>query len=557
MSKTILSNIAISLSGGGYRAAAFHLGTLSFLDFIRLPNQKATTSLLDATKVISTISGGTITGVMWAQSKYKGEDFSLFYQRLYKVLKEDQLLNQAFEKLNTTSKWTNQYKATNLINSFSEVYNDHLFEGANFEIFLSKAPKVPPPIHVVFNGTEFNNGLAFRFQNSGDFGNGQIKFPSKKIGSILLGDIVAASSCFPIGFEPLRFPNDFVSKTSDLFIDWFKKYKHPAFVMDGGIIDNQGIRGVKLADERIDEEIDLYIISDVEGKSIKPLVVDTKELPAANASFFRRIFSFFRLVPMTPKKLDLLMRLLFSISLGGTLTGIFKLYDGVSWQWITCLLSSFFFLIVSFLLLIGYELLQNLVYNQCKSITGQHEEEWTKQLTILRHTPITTLKNLLVLRGASSFKMINEVFMKHIRRLQYNGIFEEKGWRNKVIQNSIYMLKKEDNQLSDACNQIIERANDMPTTLWFRDVDKQVISTVEGKQLANPIPTMLDCLIITGQLSICSNLMGYVDKLQKSATYQTDFSAAARKELSAFRDNLKEAFRKFEEDPGWLQKMHC
>lgn len=32
------SEIAITLSGGGYRAAMFHLGTLSYLNHVAFPN---------------------------------------------------------------------------------------------------------------------------------------------------------------------------------------------------------------------------------------------------------------------------------------------------------------------------------------------------------------------------------------------------------------------------------------------------------------------------------------------------------------------------------------
>lgn len=57
--ETVLGEIALSLSGGGYRAAAFHLGTLSMLD---------TLDLLDDVRVLSTVSGGTIAGASWAKS---------------------------------------------------------------------------------------------------------------------------------------------------------------------------------------------------------------------------------------------------------------------------------------------------------------------------------------------------------------------------------------------------------------------------------------------------------------------------------------------------------
>jgi predicted acylesterase/phospholipase RssA len=45
------NRIALCLSGGGYRAAAFHLGTLHMLNEL---------GLLENVKIMSTASGGTI-----------------------------------------------------------------------------------------------------------------------------------------------------------------------------------------------------------------------------------------------------------------------------------------------------------------------------------------------------------------------------------------------------------------------------------------------------------------------------------------------------------------
>lgn len=57
-------NIALTFSGGGYRAAAFHLGTLSLLHHVKTP----TSTLLSLVEVLSTVSGGTITGLRYLQA---------------------------------------------------------------------------------------------------------------------------------------------------------------------------------------------------------------------------------------------------------------------------------------------------------------------------------------------------------------------------------------------------------------------------------------------------------------------------------------------------------
>ena len=57
--KKPFNNIALSLSGGGFRATAFHSGVISYLS-----TQKwFSVSLLERTRILSTVSAGTFTGV--------------------------------------------------------------------------------------------------------------------------------------------------------------------------------------------------------------------------------------------------------------------------------------------------------------------------------------------------------------------------------------------------------------------------------------------------------------------------------------------------------------
>ena len=116
------TNMAVSLSGGGYRATTFHLGALSYLDFRKYKDRP----LLENVSIVSTISGGTLTGVMYALKLAQGETFADCFHKLYKLLSENNLVDLALEKLNKPAKWKNKYKSRDLINAFSEVY-DELF----------------------------------------------------------------------------------------------------------------------------------------------------------------------------------------------------------------------------------------------------------------------------------------------------------------------------------------------------------------------------------------------------------------------------------------------
>lgn len=73
MSKAFPNYLGLSLSGGGYRAAAFHLGTMRKLHELRI---------LEKVNVLSTISGGSITGAYFCLSDSAYNEFELKMKEL-------------------------------------------------------------------------------------------------------------------------------------------------------------------------------------------------------------------------------------------------------------------------------------------------------------------------------------------------------------------------------------------------------------------------------------------------------------------------------------------
>ena len=73
-------NIGISFSGGGYRAATFHLGILSFLNTIHVSEGK---TLLDCVSVMSTVSGATITGLKYMLALAQKQDINVMARELF------------------------------------------------------------------------------------------------------------------------------------------------------------------------------------------------------------------------------------------------------------------------------------------------------------------------------------------------------------------------------------------------------------------------------------------------------------------------------------------
>jgi len=61
--------IALCLSGGGYRAAGFHLGTLDYLDHL---------GLRDRVTMLSTVSGGTFIGTSYVLALIDKKPFATY-----------------------------------------------------------------------------------------------------------------------------------------------------------------------------------------------------------------------------------------------------------------------------------------------------------------------------------------------------------------------------------------------------------------------------------------------------------------------------------------------
>lgn len=132
------------------------------------------------------------------------------------------------------------------MNAFSKVYEKELVSDS-FEILDKKGLVNSHLKYLCLNATELSRGIAFRFQNFNVFGNYYYKISDELKKNIKIADAIAASSCFPLAFEPKVFPHDFFD---DHGSDAFKNYLttiDPEIgigLMDGGIVDNQGIGSV-------------------------------------------------------------------------------------------------------------------------------------------------------------------------------------------------------------------------------------------------------------------------------------------------------------------------
>lgn len=213
---TFNAPIKLTMSGGGYRASAFHLGTISFLEEMRL---------LDQVDMLSTVSGGSITGMRYVLSIKQGERFGHFYAGMRAFLEQSNMMEMSLDIVGKKAPHTRSGDYT-IITAFAEIYDTHITNKARFGALWEGRP-----IHlkeIIFNATEFRTGRAFRFQKSESpgaiIGNKGYAVPVEIARQVRLADILAASSCFPGGCEPIAFPGDFkwpASGARDACIEMF------------------------------------------------------------------------------------------------------------------------------------------------------------------------------------------------------------------------------------------------------------------------------------------------------------------------------------------------
>jgi len=511
--------IAIGLSGGGYRASAFHLGTLDYLNHIQYNGE----SILSHVETISTVSGGSITGVVFALHQAQGKSFAHTFSELHTTLSEVDLVAEALQKIDHKVDWKNPNKRKNLINAFSELYDQYFTKGATFSIFNQLREKNATLKEVIFNATEFNHGIGFRFQSQGIFGNAKLRIAKTIASEIKLSDIIAASSCFPGAFEPIGFPEDFVHSEAKNIKEYQQQKKETIALMDGGIYDNQGIESLLLSDSRGDRNqayYDLIIISDVSSPNIDQFEFAQKKTDNKPQTSLKEI------ILLNKKKLSFIPITLTLIIVVGALLSYFSMYQN---SWLTGFSLSL--LLFSIMLLLFYYAINEKVaslLNVVKSKSLGFLPNFIKDRVLswnIFNYKVERIEKLFLDRKNSIEILIGSVFLKQIRRLQYNKLYTDEKYKYRRVSNLIHTLTSNDfkekknrntrvskysycpdqlkgeyqSVVKPALRNVTEKAAQFGTTLWFTEKQE--------------IPNTLNHLIISGQATVCFNLMIYIIEL--------------------------------------------
>jgi NTE family protein len=226
-SEGVSSGVGLALSGGGFRATLFHIGSLWRLNEL---------GFLPRLSRISSVSGGSITsGVLalhWHELSFQQGVASNFVETLVTSLRKFcersvdvwAIGEGAFLPWKTVS------------DAVREEYETYLFGAAT----LQDLPDTP---RFVFNTTNFQTGIDFRFSKpyAGDYRLGLIPEPT-----FTLALAVTASSAFPPFLSPVVVDVDPTTfeRTAGADLHDHVDYRRTLYLTDGGVYDNLGLETV-------------------------------------------------------------------------------------------------------------------------------------------------------------------------------------------------------------------------------------------------------------------------------------------------------------------------
>lgn len=571
-----MNNIALAMSGGGFRAATFALGTLSYLNELKDDKEQ---NLLSRVRFISSTSGGSITNIAYSFGICQGLDFQSIYHQLLDTIDGEKIIDRAFKILEDNAVWKKRPdKSRNLINAFSIAYDEMLYPEGYFQLFTDKLKQTHLE-EICINATEFANGLTFRFQSqmkdrssNGVIGNHYIQFKDNSVADRLkLSDILASSSCFPGGFEPLIFPEDFthsslsIEKLNDAiyfsdnpfssedneedFLEdpQFKNNPKRFGLMDGGISDNQAIGSINLSRQRREKPesllYDLLLITDVTS-----YFIDSYTLPFER----KNLTSHISLLSIT--------QTLFIFGLFCPITiGLSLFFQWYPWMYLVFLPSTFS---LSIWIYIKYKLF-HLVDN-----TKREQSTWGLMLSrysgYFLKLRFSSFYQMLTARLKSVMMINMDIYLKQIRRHYYDQLYKDPKINNLIVSNAIYDLSwakqkkssltpykypgdsseektKAKQKLAEICvtsNILIgvaENARLMPTTLWFDKYQRK--------------NNLKESIVATGQFTTCYNLLLHL--------YEKEIKNIELDPLElTFKTALEADWKKFNADPFWMYNKY-
>ncbi len=266
--------IGLALSGGGYRASAFHLGTLKKLHEM---------NILDKVDVLSTISGGSITGAAYGLHK---EDYPSFHQNMVERIATSNVIKQVLRSPSffrlalfvllflgtaiwlTFTPWAPaSFLVLALMIFLLLKYQFYIFpaskevEKAYNKFFYHHKTlsdlKQTPLLAIGTSNLQTGRPFTFSQRKMSDTTYAHYKPPIRFEHELFpIARAVMASSCVPFAFTPVTIDKVYFENEQDAD-------RINAQLVDGGVYDNQGIQ--KITQHKSSYECDAIITSDAGG----------------------------------------------------------------------------------------------------------------------------------------------------------------------------------------------------------------------------------------------------------------------------------------------------
>jgi NTE family protein len=218
----IAPGIALCLSGGGFRAMLFHLGSLWRL------NELGYLGRLDR---VSSVSGGSITaGVLahgWSQLNFDPAGVAAGFGDAV----TEPLRRLAGKTVDIPAILLGALLPGMIGDRLAGSYSRHLFGSATLQ-------DLPDRPRFIFNSTNLQSGVLWRFSKPymADYRVGTIEHPTER-----LALAVAASSAFPPVLSPVKPKLDLAAYKAGTGALEDPKFRSRPVLTDGGVYDNLGL----------------------------------------------------------------------------------------------------------------------------------------------------------------------------------------------------------------------------------------------------------------------------------------------------------------------------
>lgn len=286
------SLVVLTFSGGGTRAAAFSYGVLEELRRTNIMVNGKPRNMLAEVDLVTGVSGGSFTALAYAL--YGDKLFTEYEKRFLKRDVQGVLTSRALSPLNWPKLASPDFGRSELA---ADYYDEILFGGATFGDLIAKRTPV-----AIVTGTDLSTGARFQFSQE------QFDLMCSDLSQVRLSRAAATSSAVPVVLSPVTYRN-YGGKCGAKMPAWvndvtvggerpagrallryqdiqsFEDSKNRPYlhVVDGGVSDNLGLRGVIEALEELEasptfqQEVDFKNI-----RRIVVIVVNSRSSPTTN-----------------------------------------------------------------------------------------------------------------------------------------------------------------------------------------------------------------------------------------------------------------------------------